>query len=669
MSTLPPVLHQDGEEPQGEPQEPVDPPNPILARFGHFLRDDGSDDAVDGDATESFMNERDQVDSLTNAPVFTTGAANWVSEALSLNPGDMSQIIPQFALIGNVQPVAGAPPTQLDDRLVMTNLNIPWSAFICGSQGAGKSHTLSCLLENSVMTSSDAGQLPYPMSVLVMHYDNNSGYNNTQLCEAAYLCSRDVPVNVLVSPSHIWGMKKMYTELPGLPKDYPRPNVCPLYLKEDHLDVSNMMKLMSVDPKASGTPLYVDVVRNIIREMAMEGPQNFTYSKFRQKVDQFQWLPGQKTPLKMRLQLIDSFIAPGNYTTSTRPAPAKEDIWAFKPGTITIIDLSDPQISSEDACILFAICLSIFLKSPSKSGRVVAMDEAHKFLVRSGEARVLTSDLTSIIRQQRHTGTRVFIATQEPTLSPELIDLANVTFVHRFLSPAWYDILKKHLAGANKHDSGDSNELFKTIVKLRTGQALMFSPTALTEMPKSCDESVQLLGNEYLKISVRKRLTADGGRSMASSETATLSSGQTVDVQVPMHVVVRPPQPLNTKRSGDGDGSYAKRFRPAPAPASTPAPVPAPAPAPATARALDPDIRSVFDTAKRLALGRIRTKLWTCPGGRLSSDQLLHLYAGIDTSLGCAAGTVMRMVEQKPDVYHFFHNHISGLTGHLIARM
>ncbi|KAK7954203.1 hypothetical protein PG988_014897 [Apiospora saccharicola] len=554
MASQQPDADQNGESPNRETDNSFEPnPNPILARFGHFLRDEDNG-AADDDGSESFLNANDQVDALTNAPVFTTGVANHVSDTLSLDPGAMSILIPQFALIGNAQNMPESTPTTLENRLVMTNLNIPWSAFICGSQGAGKSHTLSCLLENSVMTQNGAGQLPYPMSAFVMHYDNNSGYNNTQLCEAAYLCSRDVPVNVLVSPSHIWAMKKMYTELPGLPSNFPRPKAFPLYLEEDHLDVSNMMKLMAVDPKASSTPLYVDVVRNLIRELAMEGPQKFTYSTFRQRVDQFPWLRGQETPLKMRLQLIDSFIAPGPHTTSTRPAPAAEDIWAFEPGTVTIIDLSDPQISSDDACVLFAICLSIFLKSPSKSGRVVAMDEAHKFLVQSGEARVLTSDLTSIIRQQRHTGTRVFIATQEPTLSPELIDLANVTFVHRFLSPAWYEILKKHLAGANKHDSGDSNELFKTIVKLRTGTALLFSPTALTELPYAYNQSVQPLGNGYLKISIRKRLTADGGRSMASSESATLGSGQTVDVQVPMHVVVRPPPPLRTKRAWDGNG-------------------------------------------------------------------------------------------------------------------
>lgn len=34
-----------------------------------------------------------------------------------------------------------------DERLFL-NINAPWSAFICGSQGSGKSHTLSCIIES-----------------------------------------------------------------------------------------------------------------------------------------------------------------------------------------------------------------------------------------------------------------------------------------------------------------------------------------------------------------------------------------------------------------------------------------------------------------------------------------------------------------------------------------
>lgn len=60
----------------------------------------------------------------------------------------------------------------------------------------------------------------------------------------------------------------------------------------------------------------------------------------------------------------------------------------------------------------------------------------------------LTDTLLSVIRQQRHLGARVLIATQEPTISPELLVLCNVTIVHRFTSPAWYRAIEKHIAGA-----------------------------------------------------------------------------------------------------------------------------------------------------------------------------------------------------------------------------
>lgn len=152
----------------------------------------------------------------------------------------------------------------------------------------------------------------------------------------------------------------------------------------------------------------------------------------------------------------------------------------------------------------------------------------------------MTESLTSIIRQQRHTGTRVLIATQEPTLAPELIDLANVTFVHRFSSPAWYNILSQHLAGAKKQDSIEKNILFETIVTLQTGEALLFSPTALTTIERSHGtEIAKPLGNDFIKINVRNRLTADGGKSIMASNTQ--KSTIRTQVNVPMHIVTQGP--------------------------------------------------------------------------------------------------------------------------------
>jgi hypothetical protein len=138
-----------------------------------------------------------------------------------------------------------------------------------------------------------------------------------------------------------------------------------------------------------------------------------------------------------------------------------------------------------------------------------------------------TEDLLSIIRQQRHLASRVLIATQEPTLSPTLIDLCNVTIVHRFLSPAWFETLKKHLAGASDVSAKESSsvaDIFRTIVGLHTGEALLFSPTALLEVSTRDHANpftkltLEQLKDSYIKLRIRKRVTADGGKSIMASD-------------------------------------------------------------------------------------------------------------------------------------------------------
>ena len=57
-------------------------------------------------------------------------------------------LFPQYSLLGECR-LAGQSsswPASEKDRRLFHNTNIPFSAFICGLQGSGKSHTLSCLL-------------------------------------------------------------------------------------------------------------------------------------------------------------------------------------------------------------------------------------------------------------------------------------------------------------------------------------------------------------------------------------------------------------------------------------------------------------------------------------------------------------------------------------------
>ena len=144
------------------------------------------------------------------------------------------------------------------DQRLFLNVNAPWSAFICGSQGSGKSHTLSCMLEMALMPSK-LGELPQPLAGIVFHYDKFTGPPSSQVCEAAYLCSLGIPVRVLVSETNFIKMKKSYSNLSGLSANVNKPVVMPLLLSEKQLNAERVMKLMAIGDKAKAMPLYMEV--------------------------------------------------------------------------------------------------------------------------------------------------------------------------------------------------------------------------------------------------------------------------------------------------------------------------------------------------------------------------------------------------------------------------
>lgn len=144
----------------------------------------------------------------------------------------------------------------------------------------------------------------------------------------------------------------------------------------------------------------------------------------------------------------------------------------------------------------------------------------------SPAAATFTETLLSTIRQQRHLATCIVIATQEPTISPRLLNLSSMTFVHRFTSPEWLGALNSHLAGASTMGTGSERaleEISKAVVDLNPGEALLFAPSAMVRVKQESNEMGDVvrrpgrLGIGYLKVRVRQRLTADGGRSILAS--------------------------------------------------------------------------------------------------------------------------------------------------------
>ena len=198
------------------------------------------------------------------------------------------------------------PVCKADSRLFL-NINAPWSTFICGSQGSGKSHTLSCMLE-SALQPSRLGPLAVPLAGMVFHYDKFTGFSSSQICEAAFLCSTGIPVKVLVSPSSFHRMRRVYENLPGVPKEK-RPVVMPLFLQEGQLNVERMMKLMAIEDEGR-TALYMEVVCRILRSMALRNPDKpgLDYQEFKRRLELENFNAAQTAMVTMRLGLLESFM-------------------------------------------------------------------------------------------------------------------------------------------------------------------------------------------------------------------------------------------------------------------------------------------------------------------------------------------------------------------------
>ena len=221
------------------------------------------------------------------------------------------------------------------------------------------------------------GKNDKPLGGIVFHYDKNASDDAVQVCEAAYLCSEEVDVQVLTMPSNFLAMQKAY-RLPGMDK---QPSVKPLLLADDMLKADHMLTLMGAT--SVELPLYLSAIKQIIKDMKTE-EISFTMREFEERIDGLDFTPMQKQPLVLRMAMLKSIL----YSTAAKKMKVRAQRQAVsfaKPG-LTIVDLSCSTVTESDVCSLYQICLSMFLASRNsgaevskdRQGLIVAVDEAHK---------------------------------------------------------------------------------------------------------------------------------------------------------------------------------------------------------------------------------------------------------------------------------------------------
>jgi len=122
---------------------------------------------------------------------------------------------------------------------------------------------------------------------------------------------------------------------------------------------------------------------------------------------------------------------------------------------------------------------------------LVVFDEAHKYI----ESPDLIDGLIEVVREMRHKGTSILVASQDPPSVPvALIELSSQIILHKFNSPAWL----KHLQKAN---AALANLTPERMAQLKAGEAYVWSS-------KATDEA---FSKGAVKVRCRPRVTQHGG--------------------------------------------------------------------------------------------------------------------------------------------------------------
>jgi DNA helicase HerA-like ATPase len=169
---------------------------------------------------------------------------------------------------------------------------------------------------------------------------------------------------------------------------------------------------------------------------------------------------------------------------------------------LVIVDLRDEFIEKDEALGLFVVLLQLFADveyAGHKFNKLVIFDEAHKYI----ESPDLLAGLIEVVREMRHKGTSIMVASQDPPSVPvSLIELSSQIILHKFNSPAWL----KHIQKANAAlDSLTPDKM----AHLKPGEAYIWSN-------KATDEAF-IKG--AVKIRCRPRVTQHGGDTKTAVES------------------------------------------------------------------------------------------------------------------------------------------------------
>jgi hypothetical protein len=378
---------------------------------------------------------------------------------------------PQYGILGDV---AG--------RKVAIDLNQTHTISLFGVQGGGKSYTLGTIIEMACLPIPHINRLPSPLAGVIFHYSSTQDYKPefTSMIEG-----NDAEAQLQALSQRYGAGPRPLTDVVLLaPRDkvearraeYPRLDVQPLVFGPGELQTSHWRFLMGAVGSQS---LYLRQLNAIMRSMR----GNLTLAGLTEGIAGSSLPENLRQLAQARLDLAGQYLADSGRISSL-----------VRPGRLLIVDLRDEFIEKDEALGLFVVLLQLFADARHEGqpfNKLVVFDEAHKYI----ENHDLISGLVEVVREMRHKGTSILVASQDPPSVPvQLIELSSQIILHKFNSPAWL----KHVQKAN---AALGNLTPEKMAQLSQGAAFVWSSKATDA--SFCTGAV--------KVRCRPRVTRHGG--------------------------------------------------------------------------------------------------------------------------------------------------------------
>lgn len=333
-----------------------------------------------------------------------------------------TQPSPQFGLLGEAV-----------GRKVALDLNQTHTISLFGIQGGGKSYTLGSIIEMACMPIPGVNVLPRPLAAVVFHYSTTLDYQpeftsmvapNTDDAQIRALRDRfgarpralkDV---VILAPA---------AKVAERTAEYPAMTVLPISFRSSELKAAHWKFLMGAVGSQS---MYIRQIGLIMKKLRDE----LTLKGLQKGIEASALSDHLKQLALLRLRFAEEYVDDQHDLTKV-----------LRPGRLVIVDLRDELVEKDDALGLFVVLLQMFAETTHEGrpfNKLVVFDEAHKFI----HSPDLVTGLIEVVREMRHKGTSILVASQDPPSVPaSLIELSSQIILHKFNSPSWL----KHIQRAN----------------------------------------------------------------------------------------------------------------------------------------------------------------------------------------------------------------------------